>query len=77
MSINSLDGIKPGDLYTTNGTDVWIVDHYCEYPTITMKNVRTGKTQGGAVGSPNVKDFVKLVPKEPIEEKGPTEKAEQ
>lgn len=71
MSINSLDGVAPGDLYTKDGKDVWIVETYCEHPTITMKNLATGQKQGGAVGSLIVKSFVKLVPSEPIDEDMP------
>lgn len=59
--IRSLDGIKPGDLYTTNGTDVWRVQSLCEYPTITLVS-ESGSQRGGAVGSPIVSDFVRLVP---------------
>jgi hypothetical protein len=36
----------------------------CEQPTITLKNLRTGQEEGGAVGCPNLKDFVRLNPAE-------------
>lgn len=60
--ILSLTGIKPGDLYTTNGDDVWRVKFMCEEPTITLENVETKQQIGGAVGCTNVSDFVKLEP---------------
>lgn len=63
--IYSLQGVEVGALYTTDGQDVWEVQSYCQSPTITLKNLRTGHTTGGAVGCPNVADFVRLVKDEP------------
>ncbi len=61
--INSLDGLEPGQLFTTrDGRDVWAIQSMCSEPTITLKNLHNGRLLGGAVGCPNVKDFVPLVP---------------
>ena len=67
MSIDSLDGIKPGDLFTTDGHDVWRVVSCCEHPTITLKNIETGQEKGGAVGSLIVQDFIRLIPEQDLE----------
>lgn len=69
MSIDSLSNIKIQDLFTIDGKDVWAVETYCELPTITLKNIRTGEKRGGAVGCLNLKDFVKLKPESEIGEK--------
>ncbi len=70
--ISSTNDLNPGDLYTTDGKDVWIVQSFCEHPTVTMQNLRSDERVGGAVGSRNLKDFVKLVPIE--QTKGQVEK---
>ncbi len=54
-----------GKFYTTDGTDIWMLQSYCGQPTVTMVNVRTGDLRGGAVGCLNLQPFKKLV----IEEK--------
>ena len=48
--------------YTTNGEDIWQLITYCEFPTATMLNIKTGERVGGAIGSPILKPFIKLVP---------------
>lgn len=60
--IYSLEGVKPGDLYTKNGKDVWEVVSTCDYPTIQLRDLHTGATTGGGVGCLNVREFVRLVP---------------
>lgn len=62
MSINSLSGLEPGDLFTTDGQDAWEVKSLCEQPTITLRNLRTGEETGGAVGCLNVQPFIALRP---------------
>lgn len=62
MSINSVEGMKVGDLYTDGKNSVWEVENYCEKPTVTLKNIRTGKKTRGGVGCLNFTPFVKLVP---------------
>jgi len=64
--ISSVHSLTPGDLYTTDGKDVWEIESFCEHPTVTLKNVRTGERIGGAVGCRNVADFVPLKPTEPL-----------
>lgn len=66
--ITSLKDIVPGDLFTTNGKDVWQVTSMCESPTITLKNLESGAEIGGAVGCRNVETFVRLIPEVPIKE---------
>jgi hypothetical protein len=58
--ISRLEGVESGDLYTRDGKDVWEVFTYCELPTITMKNIRTGELVGGAVGCRLMAPFEKL-----------------
>ena len=58
--ISRLEGVEPGDLYTRDGKDAWEVFTYCELPTITMKNLRTGELVGGAVGCRLMAPFEKL-----------------
>ena len=61
--INSLDGVEPRDLYVEEGhPDPWEVTTTCSQPTVTLKNLITGKTKYGAVGSRNMSKFIKLVP---------------
>ena len=48
--------------YTTNGEDIWQFIAYCEFPTATMLNIKTGERVGGAIGSLILKPFIKLVP---------------
>jgi len=62
--IRSLQDITVRDLFTTSGSDVWEVESFCEHPTITLRNVRTGEQCGGAVGCRNLRDFVPLKPTE-------------
>ena len=62
--IKSLRGVRPGDLYTTDGEDVWRVLYQSDHPTITLKNLETGKQRGGVVGSPILSEFVPLVKKQ-------------
>ena len=57
--INSLNGIKPGDLYTTDGQDLWRVESMCERPTITLRNLDSGERCGGAIGCLNLDPFEK------------------
>jgi len=59
--IRSLDGIKPHDLYTKDGSDVWRVVSLCEQPTIRLKNIETEETVGGAVGCLLLSGFQRLV----------------
>jgi len=61
--IRTVEGIEPGDLYTTTGDDVWRVDCMFRMPSITLKNVETGELCGGAVGCLNLAEFRPLVPK--------------
>ena len=58
--ISRLEGVEQGDLYTRDGKDVWEVFSYCELPTITMKNLRTGELVEGAVGCRLMSPFEKL-----------------
>jgi len=58
--ISSTKDLEPGMLFTTNGKDVWEVESFCEFPTVSMKNVRTAERTRGAVGSPILENFVPL-----------------
>jgi len=65
--IHNLVGINPGDLYTTDGKDVWRVVSMCDLPTITLERLYSPESQepfrrGGAIGSLNVADFARLKP---------------
>lgn len=68
--IRSLNGIESGDLFTTDGHDVWQVVSYCGLPTITLLNMETGEQTRGGVGCLLLKDFIPLVPEEKIESEG-------
>lgn len=66
MGIDSLNGVEPGDLYTTDGKDVWKVESFCEQPTITLVKMSSQgrglqERKGGAVGCLNLQDFKRLV----------------
>ncbi len=54
-----------GKYFTTNGDDIWMLITYCDHPTATMQNVRTGE-QRDAVGCLNLQPFVKLIPEKEI-----------
>ena len=58
--ISRLEGVELGDLYTRDGKDAWEVLSFCELPTITMKNLRTGELVEGAVGCRLMEPFEKL-----------------
>jgi len=44
---------------------VWQVLHYATSPTATLKNLETGETVGGCIGSLNLEPFRRLEPIEP------------
>lgn len=50
MTIDSLYNIKLGDRYTTDGSDVWVVDAIRPFPSVTLRQV--GST--GDAGEPSV-----------------------
>lgn len=60
--IKSVHQLEPGQLYTTNGKDVWVLESFCEHPTATLRNLNTDEKRGGAVGCMSLQDFVRLVP---------------
>ena len=67
--INSLEGVKCGDVYermTHSGErQIWVVESFCELPTIKLRLISPQSVDGeiaGAVGSLIVQDLVKLVP---------------
>ena len=64
--IRSLNGMEPGDLFTTDGHNVWKVVSYSELPTITLLNMETGEQTRGGVGCRLLADFIRLVPEEKI-----------
>lgn len=43
---------------------VWQLVLYCEHPTATFECLETQERRGGAVGSPILEGFVRLVPEE-------------
>mgnify|MGYP001611372240 FL=1 len=51
-----------GTYWTSDGEDIWQMITFCEFPTATLINLKTGEKIGGAVGSPNLKPFIKLDP---------------
>lgn len=55
-----MNGDDVGKLFTIDGSDAWRCISYCEYPTITFKNLETGQLQGGAIGCLNVRNFKPL-----------------
>lgn len=57
-----------GMFFTTTGEDIWELIIYCEYPTATLRNLKTGERVGGAIGSPNLQPFRRLVPEKAIKE---------
>lgn len=66
--ITSVHLLAVGQLYTSGEyNDVWEVESFCAQPTVTLKNLRTGERRGGAVGSPIVRDFTRLVPEPKLE----------
>jgi len=65
MAIDSLDGVKPGDIYLGDDGDIYEVESLCIYPTITLRNVLTSLRINGAVGSPLLKPFQRLVSEKP------------
>lgn len=56
-----MDSNDVGHYFTIDGTDVWEMVSYCEYPTATMLNLKTGERKGGAVGSLLLRPFQRLV----------------
>jgi hypothetical protein len=65
--IDTVAGLKPGDLFTTDGRDVWEVESFFSMPSITMKNLRTGETTTAGVGALNLRPFIPLRPESRIE----------
>lgn len=64
--IDSLANIQPGDLYTTNGRDVWEVESFFTMPSITLKNLRTGEKTTAGIGALNLQIYVPLKPEIPL-----------
>lgn len=50
-----------GKLFTIDGEDVWRMIVYCGEPTARLKNLETEKVVGGAVGSPILQPFKRLI----------------
>ena len=60
--INRVEGLKPLDLYTKDGTDVWEIVTIFTEPSVLIRNMRTDEIVNAAIGSPALVDFVSLVP---------------
>ena len=48
QQVTGLYGVRAGDLYTSNGEDVWKIDWECQMglPALVMINVYTGEVRG-------------------------------
>jgi len=73
VSIDNIDGVEPGQLYTKNGKDVWEVKSYFSRPSLILKNLHTGEEMNGGVGCLNFKSFEKLVPAKALVNHAPME----
>jgi len=62
-SIHEIDVRKP---FLSADGEVWEVQSYCELPTVTMVNPRTGERTGGAVGCRNLSEFIPITSGCPI-----------
>lgn len=60
-----------GELFTTNGRDVWRVVSYAAEPTAVLQNLETGENAQGVVCSPLMSDFVRLTPTEELRPERP------
>lgn len=60
-------GLKPGDLFTKDGEDVWEVMALYIEPSLIMRNVRDhDQTEHFAIGGTMADSYTQLVPVEPI-----------
>lgn len=59
--INSVAGLKPGQLFTRFDDEVWEVTSLFACPSVTLKNLRTGDVIEGGIGCLNFEYFTPLV----------------
>ncbi len=64
VSIDYIEDVEVGGLYTDGKNSVWEVKSYANVPTVTLKNLRTGEETRGGIGCLNFAPFVKLVPEQ-------------
>lgn len=62
--ISNLNDLLPGQLYTTDGKDAWVLEGYFSGPSLTLKNLVTGEKMNGGLGCPNFEPFSKLIKEE-------------
>lgn len=58
--MNSSDLKDPGDIFTTNGEDVWELMSFALQPSCLMKNLKTGAEEGFAMGGLTAQKFHKI-----------------
>jgi len=61
VAITSVRDVDLGKPFVGPDGELWEVQSYCEIPTVTMINKRTGQRMGGGVGCLNLQPFVPLV----------------
>ncbi len=69
VSIDHIEDVEAGQLYTQNGNDVWEVKSYFSRPSLILKNLQTGEEMNGGIGCLNFRRFERLVPKNKIRKK--------
>ena len=64
--INSTEGLKPNETLFIGckggPDDVWVVKSFCDQPTVTLENIKSGEEVGGATGCLNLQQFRLLKP---------------
>lgn len=67
MSIRMTLSLRPGDLFTTDGKDVWELESFYDLPSFTMHNLRTGQRENFGQGGLMADRYVALAPVDPLE----------
>lgn len=64
--IRSVAEIEPGDLYTTNGKDVWVVKGIFTMPSLAIESLTNpGEWRHLGLGGTMAEEFTRLVPEKP------------
>lgn len=66
MSIRITSSLRPGDLFTTDGKDVWELESFYDLPSFTMHNLRTGQRENFGQGGLMADRYIALAAIEPF-----------
>lgn len=65
MTIRVTPDLKPGDLFTKDGRDVWELEWYYTGPSFQLRNLRTGQTENFGQGGEMARRYEPLPANDP------------